>query len=96
MIKESNKYFSKEGMQLASKHILDFPGCPDCKEFTSNAEDLASILGLGRSPGGGHGNLLKYSSLENPHGQRKVAGYSPWGHKKSDMTERLSVYLLST
>ena len=66
MIKESNKYFSKEGIQLASKHILDFPGCPDYEEFTSNAEDLASILGLGRSPGGGHGNPLKYSSLEHP------------------------------
>ena len=24
------------------------------------------------------------------HGQRSLAGYSPWGHKESDMTERLS------
>ena len=24
------------------------------------------------------------------HGQRYLAGYSPWGHKESDMTERLS------
>ena len=23
------------------------------------------------------------------HGQRSLAGYSPWGHKESDMTERL-------
>ena len=28
--------------------------------------DLGSIPGLGRSPGGGHGNPLQYSSLENP------------------------------
>ena len=28
--------------------------------------DMGSILGLGRSPGGGHGNLLQYSFLENP------------------------------
>ena len=48
---------------------------------------LGSIPGLGRSPGGGHGNPLQYSCLENPHGQRS---YSPWGHKESDMTERLS------
>ena len=28
--------------------------------------DLGSILGSGRSPEGGHGNLLQYSCLENP------------------------------
>ena len=28
--------------------------------------DLDSIPGLGRSPGGGHGNPLQYSCLENP------------------------------
>ena len=28
------------------------------------------------------------------HGQRRLAGYSPWGHKKSDMTERLSTAML--
>ena len=36
---------------------------------------------------GGHGNLLQYSCLENSHGQRNLAGYSPWGCKQSDMTE---------
>ena len=35
-------------------------------ESTCNVEDLNSIPGLGRSPGGGHGNLLLYSCLENP------------------------------
>ena len=55
-----------------------------------NAGNLGSIPGLGRSPGGGHGNLLQYSCLENPHGQRSLAGYSPWGCKESDMTEWLS------
>ena len=34
---------------------------------------------LGRSPGGGHGNPLQCYCLENPHGQRNLAGYSPWG-----------------
>ena len=28
--------------------------------------DSGSILGLGRSPGGGHGNPLQYSCLKNP------------------------------
>ena len=46
------------------------------KESTCNVGDLGSILGLGRSPGGGHGNPLQYSSLENPHGQRSLVGYS--------------------
>ena len=40
------------------------------KESMCNAGDLGSIPGLGRSPGGGHGNPLQYSCLENPHGQR--------------------------
>ena len=53
--------------------------------------DMGSIPGLRRSPGGGHGNPLHYSCLENPHGQRSLAGYSPWGYKESDMTEWLSV-----
>jgi len=51
------------------------------KESTCNAGnsgDVGSIPGLGRSPGGGHGNPLQYSCLENPHGQRSLAGYSPW------------------
>ena len=48
------------------------------------------IPGLGRSPGAGHGNTLQYSCLENPHGQRSLVGYSPWGHKESDTTEQLS------
>ena len=60
------------------------------KESACNAEDLGSIHELGRSPGEGHGNPLQYSCLENPHGQKSLVGYPPWGHKESDMTERPS------
>ena len=42
------------------------------------------IPGLGRSPGGGHGNPFQYSCLENPYGPRSLACCSPWLHKKSD------------
>ena len=49
------------------------------KNPPANAGDVALIPGLGRSPGGGHGNPLQYSCLENPHGQRSLVGYSPWG-----------------
>ena len=40
--------------------------------------------------GGGHGNPLQNSCLENPRGQRSLAGYNPWGCNESDTTERLS------
>ena len=40
--------------------------------------------------GGRHGNPLHYSCLENPHGQRSLAGCNPWDCKESDKTERLS------
>ena len=43
-----------------------FPGGSDGKESTCNVGDLASIPGLGRSPGERHGNPLPYSCLENP------------------------------
>ena len=51
--------------------------------------DAGSILGLGRFPGIGNGNLLQYSFQYSGkfHGQRSLAGYSPWGHKESDETE---------
>ena len=45
-----------------------FPGGSDGKESACNVGDLGWIPGLGRSPGGGHDNLLQYSCLENPHG----------------------------
>ena len=48
-----------------------------------DVRDGGLIPGLGRSPGGGHGNPLQYSYLENPHGQRNLVGYN----KESDMTE---------
>ena len=67
--------------------ILGLPGGSGSKESTCNVGDLSSIPGLGRFPGGGHGNPLQYSCLENPLGQRSLAGYSPWGQKESDMTK---------
>ena len=72
------------------KEIRGFPDGSLGNESTYNVGDLGSIPGLGRSPGGGHGNSFQYSCLENPHGQRSLAGYSPWGWKESDTTERLS------
>ena len=45
--------------------IYPFPGDSDGKESICNVGNQGSIPGLGRSPGGGHGNPLQYSCLEN-------------------------------
>ena len=47
-----------------------FPGSSDSKESAYNVGDLGPIPGLGRSPGGGHGNPIQYSHLENPTERR--------------------------
>ena len=67
-----------------------FPGSPVHKESAHSVGDLGSVPGLGRSPGGGHGNPRQYSCQENPHGQRSLEGHNPWGCKESDMTRQLS------
>ena len=65
----------------SSHRRVGLPRGSDGKESTCNAWDQGSTPGSGRSPGGGHGNILQYSCLENPHGQRSLAGYSPWAAK---------------
>ena len=71
--------------------ILGFLDGSDGKESAGNAGDLGLSPGLGRFPGGGHDNPLQYSCLENPHGQRNLAGYSLWVPKESDW-QRLSTH----
>ena len=65
---------------------MGFPSGSDGKESACKVGDLGLIPGSGRSPGEGSGNPLHYSCLEN---SMDLVGYSPWGHKESDMTERL-------
>ena len=59
------------------------------KYLPANAGD-ARVAGLiprlGRYTGVGNGNPLVFLS-EKFHGHRSLVGYSPWGHKESDMTE---------
>ena len=45
---------------------LGFPGGSDDKESACNVGGLGLTAELGRSAGGGHGNPLQYSCLENP------------------------------
>ena len=67
---------------------LGFPGGSVSKESACSAGNPGSIPGLGRPPGGGHGNPLQCSCLENAHGPRSLVG--PWDWKELDMTEWLS------
>ena len=70
------------------RSVILFPGGSEVKVSASNVGDPGSILGLGRFPGEGNGNPLQYPCLENPCGQKSLVGYSPWGRKESDTTER--------
>ena len=54
----------------------------------ANAGDSSSGPGLGKSPGEGNGHPLQYSYLGNPIDRGALPGYSPWGHKESDMIYR--------
>ena len=60
---------------------LGFPGGTVVKHppnIAGDARDTGLIPGSGRSSGGGNGNPLQYSCLEDP-----------WGHTKSDMTNHI-------
>ena len=65
---------------------MGFPGGSDGKESANNAVDLSLIPGLERSLGEGNGNPPVFLP-GGCHGQRSLAGYSPWGCKQLDMTE---------
>ena len=65
-----------------------FPGGSDGKESACNAGDPGSTPGSGRSPGEGNGNPSGVLAWKIPWTEESV-GYSPWGHKELDTTERL-------
>ena len=54
-----------------------------------NIRDVGSIPGLGRSPGGGHGNTLQYSCLENPMDR---GAWQAVVHRVTKSRTRLSTY----
>ena len=71
---------------------MGLPGGSEGKASGCNVGGLGLIPVLRRFRGGGHGNPLKYSCLEESHGQRNLVGYGPWSCKELDMTERLRIY----
>ena len=87
-----------QGLHRSRSGLLnDFPGSSVGKESTCNAGDTGdegSIPGWGRSPGEGNDNPFQlFHSIFLPgasQGQRSLAGYIPWGCKRSDMTHGTS------
>ena len=63
---ELNRLHWKKSVSVpALINYLSFPGSSDGKESAYSAGDAGLILGSGKSPGEGNGNLLQYSCLEN-------------------------------
>ena len=77
------------------RNYLKKPWWLSGKEFAWIAGDPGSLLlGSGRSPGEGNGYPLQYSCMDRGfHGQRSLVGCSPWDHKESNTTERLTLSL---
>ena len=72
---------------------LGFPGTSVVKNLPAtagNLRDKGLIPGLGRSPGGGHGNPLQYSCLENPMDRGAWWAAVHGGHKQQHTTDQLS------
>ena len=68
-----------------------FPCGSAGKESACNAGDLGLIPGLGKIPWRRAWQPTPVLLPGVSHGQRSLAGYSPWGHKELGMTERLSM-----
>ena len=61
-----NTITSKQTSECCLWYIYPQTGGSHTKETSRNVGNLGLVLGLGRSPGGGHGNPLQDSCLENP------------------------------
>jgi len=70
-----------------------FPGGLDGKESACNVEDPGSIPGLGKILWRRNWQPTPVFLPEKFHGQRSLVGYSPWGCKESDTTERITLSL---
>ena len=77
----------EEALASHSSILQGFPGGSVGNESVCNAGDVDSIPRSGRSPGGGHGNPLQYSCLENPMDRGAwrvtVLGLQRVGHDRS-------------
>ena len=79
---------------LICSSLVDFPGDSDGEVSVCNAGDLGLIPELERFPWRRKWQPPPVLLPGKPHGQRSLVGYSPWGHKESDMTERFHFHFL--
>ena len=70
-------------------YLKGFPGGPFSKEPTCQCKRCRFSPWDGQTPGEGNGKPVFLPGKF--HGQRSLAGYSPWDHKESDMTERTHI-----
>ena len=79
--------------------IQDYVGLPwwlRGNESACSAGDMGSVPGSGRSPGGGHGNPLQYSCLENPMDRGAwQATVHAWSCKRDIGTQQQQIRLCS-
>ena len=61
---------------------------------TENTGEECLTPGLGSSLGGRNGTPLQLLLPGKSHGQRSLAGYSPWGYKEWDMTEHAQTHTI--
>ena len=72
-----------------TQNFWGFPGSSDSKESACNVGDSGLIPGFWKIPWGRKWQPTPVFLPGKSHGQRSLAGYSPWGHKESEMTEQL-------
>ena len=68
------------------------PGDSDGKEYACNAGDIGLIFWARKIPWGRKRLPTPVYLPREFHGQRSLAGYSPWGHKEVDTTEQLTLF----
>ena len=70
-----------------------YKGFPWCmvRNSPANAGNVGSIPGFGKIPWRRKWQSTPVLSARKSHGQRSQVGYSPWGHKESDMTWWLNI-----
>ena len=89
----TESYTTEATLQQQQQYVLrgqGFPGGSDGKESACSVGDLGSISGLGGVPWRREWQPTPVFLPGECHGQRSLAGYSPWGHKESDLTEQFS------
>ena len=83
----------RRNIKFKLHYLRGFPGDSDSKESACNAADPDLIPGVGKIPWRRNWQLTPVFLPGKSHGQRSLGSYSPWGHKESDMSERLTLSL---